>query len=164
MLELVYRLPDSLVAQHRATYGDETGVLSLPFERRQKSRFRHHLDDGREVGVIIPRGQVLRDGDGLISSDRTCWVRIQAATEQVSTARATNAHLLARGCYHLGNRHVMLEIGVGYIRYLHDHVLDAMLDGLGLTVIVESARFEPESGAYGQHSGAHGGAGSHTHG
>jgi len=164
MLELVYRLHGDLVARHRASHGEETGVLSLPFERRQKSRFRHHLNDGREVAVMIARGQVLRDGDGLMSSDRTCWVRIQAAPEQVSTARAANAHLLSRACYHLGNRHVALEIGVGYIRYLHDHVLDTMLDGLGLTVMVELVPFEPEAGAYGHASDSHGGVGNHAHG
>ena len=57
---------------------------------------------------------------------------------------------MARACYHLGNRHVALQIGEGWVRYQHDHVFDAMVTGLGLNVIVEQAPFEPEAGAYSQ--------------
>jgi urease accessory protein len=73
---------------------------------------------------------------------------ILAAPEQVSVARTDDALLLARACYHLGNRHVALQITPGELRYLADHVLDDMVRGLGLAVTQESAPFEPEAGAY----------------
>jgi urease accessory protein len=66
--------------------------------------------------------------------------------------RTADLRWLARAAYHLGNRHVALQIGEGWLRYKHDHVLDEMLHGLGLKVAVEQAPFEPEAGAY--HSGA----------
>ena len=72
-------------------------------------------------------------------------------TETV-TATIDEPRLFARACYHLGNRHVPMQIGDNWIRYLHDHVLDEMLVGLGITTKCEQASFEPESGAYGAHS------------
>jgi urease accessory protein len=85
-------------------------------------------------------------------------VRVCAAQEAVSTARTADPLKLARACYHLGNRHVPVQVGAGWLRYWHDHVLDDMLVGLGLGVSAELARFEPEGGAYGGQVGraAHG--------
>ena len=60
----------------------------------------------------------------------------------------TGPRTLARASYHLGNRHVALEIGPDWVRYSHDHVLDDMLRGFGLEVRVEERPFEPEGGAY----------------
>lgn len=124
------------------------GVLRLPFDTRQKSRFRAHLTDGTEVGVILERGGILRDGDCL-ASDCGRVVRVEAAPEAVSTAYCDDPTLLARVCYHLGNRHVPLQIGTGFCRWRHDHVLDAMVQGLGVEPRAEQAPFEPEAGAYG---------------
>jgi urease accessory protein len=74
----------------------------------------------------------------------------------VSTARSTVLRALLRAAYHLGNRHVPLEVGEGYLRYLRDHVLDAMVRDLGLTVSADEAPFEPEAGAYARgHSHEH---------
>jgi len=112
-----------------------------------RARQRVTLDDGTEAGLFLERGQLLRDGD-LIASDDGLIVRIRAATEAVSTVRCTDPLLLARACYHLGNRHVPLQIAPGLLRYQPDPVLDAMLRGLHLTVTVEQAPFEPEAGAY----------------
>jgi urease accessory protein len=142
MLEITQRLeamPD--------TEGRTTATLTLPFDVRQKSRFRAVLDDGREAGVILDRGRALRGGDLLRARDGTI-VHIQAAAESVSTVESDDPLQLARACYHLGNRHVPLEIAPGRLRYLHDHVLDDMVRGLGLTVRAEQAPFEPEPGAY----------------
>jgi urease accessory protein len=133
----------------RLSSPEETKVtLTLPFELRQKSRLRVSLDDGREAAVILPRGRVLRSGDCLRAEDGSV-IRIQAAEESVSTASSADPLLLARVCYHLGNRHVALQVGPGWCRYLHDHVLDEMVIGLGMDVREEKAPFEPESGAYG---------------
>jgi urease accessory protein len=135
--------------------------LTLPFELRQKSRLRAKLDGGEEVALILPRGRVLRDGDALQASDG--WVvRVRAAAERVSTITARDAVALARAAYHLGNRHVPVQVGAGFLRYQRDHVLDEMVSGLGLTVTEEDAPFEPEAGAYGEHEYAHGGH-AHSH-
>ncbi len=134
---------------------ENTATLTLPFELRQKSRFRAHLDDGREVGVVLSRGKVLNAGD-LLGADDGSVIRIEAAAEQVTTALHTDSLLIARACYHLGNRHVPLEIGETWVRYLHDHVLDEMVASLGLTLTFEQAPFQPEPGAYSGHTHAHG--------
>jgi urease accessory protein len=135
--------------------------LILPFERRQKARQRTRLASGREIGVQLPRGTILRGGDWLRSTDGTL-IEVVAAAEPVSTVRSRNLRELARAAYHLGNRHVALEVGVGWVRYLTDHVLDAMIEQLGLPVIRELEPFEPEAGAYGGHS--HDAAHTHAHG
>jgi len=139
----------------------QAGALVLPFEQRCKSRFRAQLEDGREVGVLLPRGTVLRGGDLLADEDGT-HVCVIAATEQTSIAFSGDELLLTRAAYHLGNRHVPLELGDGWLRYLHDHVLDAMLIGMGLHVRAEYAAFEPEAGAYEHHGAAPGHAHSHA--
>jgi urease accessory protein len=147
-LQIVERLSEDLPA--RAT-------LTLPFDLRQKSRLRTRLDSGEDVGLFLPRGTVLRHGDRLRTTDG--WVvEVRAAPETVSTARSDDPLLLARAAYHLGNRHVALQLGVGWLRYAHDHVLDRMVRELGLTVSGERVPFEPEAGAYGggdQHGHAH---------
>ena len=123
------------------------GTLTLPFEDRRKRRLRAHLDDGREIAIAIPHGPALRDGDRLRTSDGSI-VEIRSAGEDVSTARSSDPLRLARAAYHLGNRHVALEIAPGLLRYAHDHVLDDMVRKLGLEVASEHCAFEPEGGAY----------------
>ena len=127
-----------------------SATLTLPLEQRRLARQRVTLDDGREAGLFLERGDPLRDGDRLADDDGE-WVRIIAAAEPVSTAHADNPLLLARACYHLGNRHVALQIADGWLRYQPDHVLDDMLRQLGLRVEQQQAPFEPEPGAYGHH-------------
>jgi urease accessory protein len=131
-----------------------TGTLSLTYEQRSRSRLRAQLDDGRQVGILLPRGETLRDGD-LLGSDDGRVVQVRAAAESLSVAVSDDALLLARACYHLGNRHVALQIDPHRLCWLHDHVLDAMVRGLGLDVCAELAPFEPEPGAYGAHGHAH---------
>jgi urease accessory protein len=122
-------------------------TLTLSYQSRTKSRLLAKLDNGEDVGLFLERGRVLRGGDVLIGPEGLA-VLILAAPEQVSVARTDDALLLARACYHLGNRHVALQITPGELRYLADHVLDDMVRGLGLAVTQESAPFEPEAGAY----------------
>jgi urease accessory protein len=134
-------------------------TLTLPRDKRIRCRQRAVLDDGREAGVFLARGEVLRDGDLLGSADGLV-VEVRAAAEAVSEVRCEDALLLARACYHLGNRHVELQIEPGCVRYRHDHVLDDMLRGLGLQPTFADAPFEPEPGAYGGTAGGH----RHSHG
>src|SRR5277367_4722344 len=121
--------------------------LELPFEQRSRSRFRAHLSTGDEVGVRLTRGQILRGGDLLLASDGRV-IEVRAAPETVSTVHSSDARTLARAAYHLGNRHIALQLGQGWLRYVHDHVLDGLVQGLGLVVEVSQAPFEPEAGAY----------------
>ena len=135
--------------------------LKLPFGERSKSRLLALLDNGEEAGLFLDRGSVLRHGDLLLADDGRV-VEVEAASETVSTVHTADAVMLARASYHLGNRHVALLIGAGWLRYQHDHVLDDMLRGFGLEVRVDEAPFEPEGGAYVATNHAH--AHAHPHG
>jgi urease accessory protein len=130
------------------SFADEN--LTLPFEARQKSRLLSKTDKGTEIGLFLPRGQVLRHGYVLTGVDHV-KVRILAADEALSVVRTDDALQFARACYHLGNRHVALQILPNELRFLSDYVLDEMLVGLGLTVSHEILPFEPENGAYHGH-------------
>lgn len=136
------------------------GKLILPIEQRVRSRLRVKLDDGRYAGLFLPRGTLLRGGDRLASDDGEV-IEVVAAAETVTTVHCNDAALLARAAYHLGNRHIPLQVEDGWLRYQHDHVLDDMLRQMGLEVVVEQAPFEPEAGAYQQ--AAHGHHHSHNH-
>ncbi|MEZ9176142.1 MULTISPECIES: urease accessory protein UreE [Vibrio] len=130
------------------------GFLSLPIDSRIKSRLKVMLDDGRNAGLFLPRGHILRGGEQL-SSECGLVVEVKAAPETVSTVYCEDPHLLTRVAYHLGNRHVPLQVEAGWVRYQHDHVLDEMVEGLGAKVTTEKQPFEPEGGAYGGRSGGH---------
>ena len=124
--------------------------LPLTWERRQKSRQRVRLDSGEEVALLLPRGTVLQNGQQ-VASDTGRIVEIVAEPEPVSTVRSDDPKHLARAAYHLGNRHTPVEVGQGWLRYQVDHVLDAMIQGLGIEPRPEQAPFEPEPGAYTHH-------------
>lgn len=126
---------------------------TLDFDTRLKSRVRITLDDGSEAGLQLERGILLRGGDLLSDDSGEFVVRVHAAPESVSIALCGDPLKLAIACYHLGNRHVPLQIESGRVAYLHDHVLDDMLIGLGLIVGRDNQPFEPVSGAY--ESGSH---------
>ena len=149
-----------LLLDRRVADAQAQGSLTLSLERRIRCRQRAQLDDGRAVGLFLERGEVLRDGD-LLGGPDGLVVAVRAAAEQVSEVRCDDPQLLARACYHLGNRHVMLQIMPGLLRYQHDHVLDGMLRGLGLAPSCVEVPFEPEPGAYG--GSAHGGGQGHHH-
>lgn len=130
-----------------ATRREPHARLVLPFEARQKSRLRTRLASGEEVGVLLDRGTVLRGGDQLLASDGRV-VEVIAAEEEVSVVTAADPWQLARAAYHLGNRHVAVQVCAGSLRYLRDHVLDDMVRGLGFDVAAATLPFEPEGGAY----------------
>lgn len=147
MLTITERITEAKPTQER---------LVLPFDLRQRSRLRAQLESGEEVGLVLERGTMLRGGDCLLASDGRV-VMVEAAAEAVSVVTTNDPWSLARAAYHLGNRHVALQAGPGWLRYLHDHVLDDMVRGLGFKVSMAHLPFEPEGGAY-SHSGA-----SHSH-
>ena len=142
--------------------GNSDGRLTLPIEQRVRSRLRARLDDGREVGLFLPRGTLLR-GDDRLGSDDGLVIEVVAAAETVSTIHCDDPTLLARAAYHLGNRHIPLQVEAGWLRYQHDHVLDDMLRQMGLELVVEQAPFEPEAGAYQQAAEGHHHSHSHSH-
>ena len=100
-----------------------------------------------EIGVILPRGSTIKPGDRLLSEEGAI-VQIAAADEQVSVVECDDAESLAKAAYHLGNRHVWVQIGASQLSYLADPVLDDMLTAMGYTVTAAQQPFEPESGAY----------------
>ncbi|MBI3716622.1 MAG: urease accessory protein UreE [Betaproteobacteria bacterium] len=136
----------------RATKFD--GLLCLPFELRQKTRLRTRLASGEEVALMLPRGTLLRGGDCLRAADGRL-IAVQAQDENVLHVVCRDPQALARAAYHLGNRHVPVQVGEGFLRIADDHILHAMLAGLGATVTSLQAPFEPEAGAYGGKGGGH---------
>jgi urease accessory protein len=140
--------------------------LTLPFELRRRARLRARLDGGAEVGLVLPRGLSLKHGDRLATRDGSLIVEIRAKPELLSTVDTPDPHLLSRAAYHLGNRHVPLQIEPGRLFYQHDHVLDGLMHELGLHAHTVERPFEPEPGGYsghGHHQHEHHGDEHHGH-
>lgn len=135
--------------------------LSLPLDLRKRGRFRATTDSGLEVGIFIERGQVLEQGDLLLTACDQL-IQVVAQPEPVVTASTDDWHAFARVCYHLGNRHVPLQVGERWLRFQPDHVLQQLAEHYGLTTQSEQAPFCPENGAYGRFGG-HSHAHSHDH-
>lgn len=146
-----------------STKPDDT--VALVYDERQKSRQKITTQGGAVLGLFLPRGTILKHGDMLLADDGSC-IRVEAAPEQLSVIESHDNYQLLRAAYHLGNRHVMLQIAPGKLAYQHDHVLDDMVRGLGLAVDCVTAPFHPEAGAYHSHAGqgSHSHAHSHDHG
>jgi urease accessory protein len=128
-------------------HGRPVLTLVLPFERRRQARLRTTTTNGEEVGLVLERGTVLKDGDLLASNDGVI-LRVVAAEEPLSEASIDDPLALARVAWHLGNRHALVEITAGRVRFARDAVLAQMVQGLGCTVREVSAPFHPEAGAY----------------
>ena len=141
--------------------GTANATLTLPFDLRCKSRLRTRLASGEEIGLFLPAGTVLRGGMLLAANDGRI-VAVAAADEPLIEVRAGDTLLLARAAYHLGNRHVAVQLSADWLRLQPDHVLEQMLLGLGTSVQPIQAPFEPEAGAYA--GGGHSEAGVHDHG
>ncbi|MEI6760501.1 MAG: urease accessory protein UreE [Betaproteobacteria bacterium] len=143
------------------------GTVELDWEVRQKSRFDATDSAGRSLGVFLPRGTVVRGGDLLVAEDGSL-VRVLAAPQQVLRITHCQAHGtpydLIRAAYHLGNRHVPIELKPDHLQIEPDHVLADMLRAMHLIVQPVEQPFEPESGAYASGGHGHGhGAGHHDH-
>lgn len=134
------------------TQGAAASTLVMDFDARQKARSRVRSTSGELVGVHIERGTSLKDGDQLRGSDGEVFV-VQAKHERLSVVRSDDLIQLARAAYHLGNRHVRIQVEPGLVSYHADHVIDEMLINLGLNVEQADLPFEPEPGAYHRHSG-----------
>jgi urease accessory protein len=126
-------------------------VLTLAYDARQKNRQPATTNGGVIVGLFLPRGQKLRSGL-VLTGAQGFRVRVEAALEEVSIVHCADPLQFAKTCYHLGNRHVALQILPGECRYLADHVLDQMVIALGLSVEHQQLPFEPEGGAYHGHA------------
>jgi urease accessory protein len=137
-----------LIIESRAAAQDRhDGELKLPFELRQKSRLRTHLVSGEEAGLFLAHGEILRGGDFLRANDGRI-VKVVADDEDLMQASSTNPFVLARAAYHLGNRHVPVQVDKSWLRFQADEVLAKMLRGLNVKVDSLTAPFEPEAGAY----------------
>ena len=143
-------------------------TVSLDWDVRQKSRFDATDSQGRALGVFLPRGAVVRGGDVLVAEDGSL-IAVQAAPQPVLVVTTCKEHGsafdLVRAAYHLGNRHVPLELKPDHLKLEPDHVLADLLRQMHLTVTDAQAPFEPESGAYapGATAGGHDHGHSHTH-
>lgn len=140
-------------------------TVALDWDVRQKSRFDATDSQGRHLGIFLPRGTAVRGGDVLVAVDGSL-VRVQAAPQAVLVVRPCAEHGspfdLVRAAYHLGNRHVQLELQPDHLKFEPDHVLADMLRQMHLIVTEEQAGFEPEGGAY--QAGGHGHGHGHSHG
>ncbi len=154
MLTVTRVLPSDPTAPVAAT-------LSLTAGDRAKSRHRFTGDDGTPIYLNLPRGTVLRGGD-LLSSDLDVRIRVVAKPEPVVVVTARSSFDLMRAVYHLGNRHVALELAPHSLTLEPDPVLEALLTQLGgLELTPATLPFEPESGAY--RSAAHVHSHDHDH-
>ena len=142
--------------------------VELEWDVRQKSRFEAADSLGRQLGVFLPRGTLVRGGDVLVAEDGSL-IRVVAAPQPVLVITHCSVHGapfdLLRAAYHLGNRHVPIELKPDHLKIEPDHVLAAMLRAMHLIVTEQTLAFEPEGGAYGaqaehqhqhQHQGGHG--------
>lgn len=163
----MWKLVERLEATSDANAVDS---VTLPFELRMRGRLRAVSDSGRDIGLFLNRGPVLRDG-ALLRAETGEIVAVRAAAEPVVTASIASGLALARLCYHLGNRHVQLAIGSdgkgGWVRFPPDHVLEALAARLGASLEHHKAPFDPEPGAYAEglgHGPDHGHGHPHSHG
>jgi urease accessory protein len=137
-------------------------TVELDWDVRQKSRFDATDSQGRQIGVFLPRGTLVRGGDVLVAEDGSL-IKVIAAPQPVLVITHCSEHGtpfdLMRAAYHLGNRHVPIELRPDHLKIEPDHVLAEMLRSMHLIVSAQDAAFEPEGGAYGSHAAPH----SHSH-
>lgn len=143
MLRLTQRQPPNF-------YATVSFTLSLSAEERTRSRYRWETDN-QIVFLRLPRGTVLRDGDLLTDEDVSTVVQVIAKPEPVFVVTAASDMMLLRAAYHLGNRHVPVEVAQDYLRLSPDPVLRSMLEHLGMHITEAVLPFQPEIGAYGHH-------------
>ncbi len=158
-----------LIPQGRGLAGAllrRAATVELDWDTRCKSRFEATDSQGRHLGVFLPRGSVTRGGDVLVCEDGTL-VRVVAAPQAVLVVRPCSEHGtpfdLMRAAYHLGNRHVQLQLAPDHLKLEPDHVLADLLRAMHLIVREELSPFDPEGGAYAMQAEAHGHGHGHAH-
>jgi urease accessory protein len=136
-------------------------TVELDWDVRQKSRFDATDSHGRQLGVFLPRGTLVRGGDVLVAEDGSL-IKVIAAKQPVLVITHCSEHGtpfdLMRAAYHLGNRHVPIELKPDHLKIEPDHVLAGMLRSMHLIVREAEEAFEPEGGAYGAQGHSHGAA------
>ena len=133
---------------------ETVGAVTLDYDARHRRRIRMVCDDTEPVLLDLEQAVALRDGDGL-RVEGGGWIAVRAAAEDLVEIRAATTQALHRIAWHLGNRHCPAEIRGDRIYMRRDHVIEAMLEGLGAQLAPVSRPFDPEGGAY---------AGTHDHG
>lgn len=136
---------------HHHHHSSLTLILSLTAEERSRSRHHSITDDGTPIYLQLPRGTTLQQGDLLAAETDDLLIKVAAKPEPVLTVTSDDSINLLRAAYHLGNRHVSLEITPTYLRLAPDSVLEGMLTQLGLQVVAQVAPFCPQGGAYSHH-------------
>jgi len=143
-------------------------TVELDWDVRQKSRFDATDSSGRALGIFLPRGTAVRGGDVLVAEDGSL-IKVLAAPQSVLKITHCQEHGtpydLIRAAYHLGNRHVPIELKPDHLKIEPDHVLADMLRAMHLIVTAADEAFEPENGAYatGGHTGGHHHGHGHSH-
>ena len=141
-------------------------TLELDWDVRQKSRFEATDSLGRQLGVFLPSGTLVRGGDVLVAEDGS-MIKVIAATQAVLRITHCTAHGtpfdLTRAAYHLGKRHVPIELKPDHLKIEPDHVLADMLRSMHLIVNDVNEAFEPEGGAYSADRHSHGHGTEHAH-
>lgn len=130
-------------------------TLPLTAEERTRSQYRFQTTSGEDLHLRLPRGTVLKDEDLLTTEQADFVVKVVAKPEAVYTVLTNHSLLLLKAAYHLGNRHIALEVNPNYLRLLPDPVLKKMLESMGLQVREEITVFYPEIGAYVHHHTNH---------
>ena len=130
------------------------GAVTLDYDARHRRRIRLVCDDSEPVLLDLEAAVALCEGDGL-RIEGGGWIAVRAAAEDLVEIRAVSAQGLHRLAWHLGNRHCPAEIHADRIYMRRDHVIEAMLEGLGASLTVTHRPFDPEGGAYATHSGNH---------
>lgn len=139
----------------------EDGV-TLAFDDRHRRRIRLHTDKGEEILLDLPKAIAMAHGDGLRISDGR-WLAVRAAPEALLDIRCPTPLALLRMAWHLGNRHLPTDVTAERLRIRPDHVIEAMVRGMGAKVVEVIEPFQPEGGAYDDHVAEHGGQHSHDH-
>ena len=163
-------LVNRLIAQSRGLARGvraRAATVELDWDTRARSRFDAVDSQGRALGVFLARGSVVRGGDMLVAQDGSL-ILVLAAAQPVLVVRRCAEHGqpldLMRAAYHLGNRHVAVELGPDRLKIEPDPVLADMLRAMHLVVHEECSAFEPEGGAYGEAGAAHAHGHGHAHG
>jgi urease accessory protein len=130
-------------------WNEASAVDSIALDAHERHRRRIVLttEGGTKFLLDLPQAIALRDGDGLLLDDGAI-VRVAGRPEPLLEIAAASASELARLAWHIGNRHIDVQISGDRLRIRRDHVIEDMLRGLGARVTPIEAPFEPEGGAY----------------